>query len=126
MFRISKPILMIVALLATFALGPGAAAAGEPGLRHRFFMAGSVIEASAESVYLCIGTAEGAKVGQVLEVVRIRRDRTVNAKHGVRFRRHDVATVKIESIVDEHFARASVVTGRAKKGDIVRLADNER
>ena len=85
-------------------------------------MAGSVIEASAEGIYLCIGTAEGAKPGQVLNVVRVTRDRG-NPKQGVRFHREKVGKVKVDAIVDEHFAQATVVDGKVEKGDIVRLAD---
>lgn len=99
-----------------------AARADDPGIRHTVFMAGSVIEASAEGIYLCIGTAEGAKPGQVLNVVRVTRDRG-NPKQGVRFHREKVGKVKVDAIVDEHFAQATVLDGKVEKGDIVRLAD---
>jgi hypothetical protein len=86
-------------------------------------MAGSVIESSAEGIYLCIGTAEGAAPGQVLDVVRVTRVRSGNPKQGVRFHREKVGKVKVDAIVDEHFAQATVVDGKVEKGDIVRLAD---
>ena len=115
-------------VFAAFLIAPSvlavapAARAENPGIRHTVFMAGSVIEASAEGIYLCIGTAEGAKPGQVLNVVRVTRDRG-NPKQGVRFHREKVGKVRVDAIVDEHFAQATVVDGKVEKGDIVRLAD---
>ncbi len=100
-----------------------AARAESPGIRHTVFMAGSVIEASAEGIYLCIGTADGAEPGQVLNVVRMTRNRSGNPKQGVRFHRERVGKVRVDAIVDEHFAQATVVDGKVEKGDIVRLAD---
>ncbi|HBL26597.1 MAG TPA: hypothetical protein DD490_07170 [Acidobacteria bacterium] len=102
---------------------PGAAAE-DPGIRHTFFMAGSIIEASAEGIYLCIGSPDGARVGQQLDVVRITRVPSHGPKQqGARFKREKIGTVRIDAIVDEHFAQATVTSGRAEKGDIVRLAD---
>jgi hypothetical protein len=99
------------------------AAASNPGVRHSVFMAGSVIESSVDGVYLCIGTSEGAQVGQQLDVVRLTRDTGINPKQGARFKRQKVGTVRIDAIVDEHFAQATVISGQAEKGDIVRLAE---
>lgn len=101
------------------------ATAADPGIRHTVFMAGSVIESSAEGIYLCIGAPEGAKAGQVLDVVRLTRDRSVNPKQGIRFTSEKVGTIMIDAIVDEHFARATPVEGHAEKGDIVRLSHAE-
>ena len=123
MTRTSKLALAASLLALTTWLAVPAARADDPGIRHTVFMAGSVIEASAEGIYLCVGTAEGASPGQVLDVVRVTRDRNVNPKQGVRFHREEVGKVKIDAIVDEHFAQATVLDGKVEKGDIVRLAD---
>ncbi|MEP7012600.1 MAG: hypothetical protein ABJC13_19940 [Acidobacteriota bacterium] len=119
--RILPILLIAVAALATPVVATGA---GEPGIWHSVFMAGSVIESSSEGVYLCIGTPDGAKVGQALEVVRMIRDPGVNPKQGARFHPERVGSVRIDSIVDEHFAKATVTSGKARKGDIVRLKDS--
>ena len=37
--------------------------------------------------------------------------------------REKVGKVKVDAIVDEHFAQATVVDGKVEKGDIARLAD---
>lgn len=87
-------------------------------------MAGSVLESTETEIYLCIGTSEGAEVGQELDVVRVTRDTSTNPKHGLRFKHRKVGTVRIDAIVDEHFAKATVVGGEGEKGDIVRLSDS--
>lgn len=114
-----------LALVLALAGGAGTlwAVGNDPGLRHRVFMAGSVIESTATEIYLCIGTSEGAEVGQQLEVVRVTRDTSANPKQGLRFKHRKVGTVRIDAIVDEHFAQATIVAGEAEKGDIVRLGD---
>lgn len=118
-----KVTLLTLASLLFLGLATAVPAAEDPGIRHRVFMAGSVIESSAEGIFLCIGTSEGARVGQELEVVRITRDQSVNPKQGMKFKREKVGTVRIDSLVDEHFAQATVLSGAAEKGDIVRLVN---
>ena len=116
-------ICLALSLVAVFTTAAASASPGDPGIRHSVFMAGSVIEASAKEVNLCIGTPEGAQVGAQLDVVRVTRDPGVNPKQGARFRWEKVGTIRIDAIVDEHFARATVVSGRVKKGDIAQLGE---
>ncbi len=80
-------------------------------------MKGSIIETSDSEVYLCIGSKDGASVGQELDVykiVRVTRARPT-------FRREHTGKVKITEIIDEHFAKATVISGKAEKDDIVEL-----
>lgn len=112
----------LIVLVTVLVAGPTPAAASEPGLGHTF-MAGSVIESSPEGVYICLGSPDGAAVGQQFDVVRVTRDRSGNPKQGARFKRTKVGTVRIDAIVDEHFAEATVTSGSVEKGDIVRLSE---
>lgn len=123
MTRNSKSVFAASVLAASTLLVVPAAPAGEPGIRHTVFMAGRVIEASADAIYLCIGTADGARPGQVLDVVRVTRDSRANARQGVRIHREKVGTVKVDAVVDEHFAQAMVLDGEVAAGDIVGLGD---
>jgi len=82
---------------------------------HRYVMRGSIIEASGSEVYLCIGSKDGASVGQELDVYEIIETKPTP------FRRVLVGKVKITEIVDEHFAKATVISGKAEKNDIVEL-----
>jgi len=79
---------------------------------HGFLMKGSIIEASDSDVYLCIGSKDGASVGQELDVYKIK---------ARPFRRVHTGKVKITEIIDEHFAKATVISGKAEKNDIVEL-----
>ncbi len=84
---------------------------------HGFLMKGSIIEASNSDVYLCIGSKDGASVGQELDVYKI----IQRQSKATPFRRELIGKVKITEIIDEHFAKATVVSGKAEKNDIVEL-----
>lgn len=116
--------------IASFAVGPLALslvswlpvrAAEEPSAYHRYLMKGSIIENDGSALYLCIGTHDGAEVGQELDVVRVKRAPGGGKSGIVRFERKQVGRVRIEEITDEHFARAKLLSGEAKKGDLVEL-----
>jgi hypothetical protein len=79
-------------------------------------MKGSIIETSDSDVYLCIGSKDGASVGQELDIYKIIKTKSVTP-----FKRVHTGKVKITEIVDEHFARATVISGKAEKNDIVEL-----
>jgi hypothetical protein len=105
-------------ILATFVifLMSSCAAMGQK-VYHGFLMKGSIIETSDSDVYLCIGSKDGASVGQELDVykvIRVTRARPT-------FRPEHTGKVKITEIMDEHFARATVISGKAEKNDIVEL-----
>ncbi len=84
---------------------------------HRFVMKGSIIETSDSDVYLCIGSRDGAAVGQELDVYKIIQTKP----EALHFRRVHTGKVRITEIIDEHFAKANVISGRAEKNDIVEL-----
>jgi hypothetical protein len=108
--------------LALAAFAPVLAVGGEqPSLHHRYLMKGSIVEVTSGEVYLCVGRSDGAEAGQVLDVVRVSRIPSGPKAGGVGFIRKPVGKVRIDAVVDEHFARATVVSGEALKGDIVEL-----
>ena len=114
MFRkvgIENAVSLILAIFIAFLMFSCAA------VYHGLLMKGSIIEASDSEVYLCIGSKDGASVGQELDVykvIRVTRARPT-------FRREHTGKVRIIEIVDEHFARATVIFGKAEKDDIVEL-----
>jgi hypothetical protein len=105
-------------ILATFVifLMSSCATVGQK-VYHGFLMKGSIIETSDSEVYLCIGSKDGASVGQELDVYKIiqRQSKTTP------FRRERTGKIKITEIIDEHFAKATVTSGKAEKNDIVEL-----
>ena len=108
----------LTATLALLAGVPLASSANAQGLAHSFFMRGQVVEADAQGIVLCVGKKDGAKAGQVLNVVRITPAPGPRAKN---FRRETVGQVRIVEIIDDHFASATLVTGKADKHDLVEL-----
>ncbi len=93
----------------------------DPGFSHRVMMKGSIVYAGEEGVILCIGTNDGASVGQELDVMRIKSEPGGSPKAAPRFSRAKVGKVRIQEIVDEHFAKAKVIEGEAAANDIVEL-----
>jgi hypothetical protein len=89
-------------------------------VRHGFFMKGSILETYDSEVYLCIGAKDGARVGQELDVIKI--TSSGNPKSGFMFKRELTGKVRISEIIDEHFAKATIISGKAEKNSIVELA----
>ncbi len=84
--------------------------------RHKYFMRGQVLEVEDGKAYLCIGSEEGAKVGQVFTVHRYVK---IGGARGS-YRTDLVGTVKITE-VETHMAWAQIVTGDVKANDVVDL-----
>ncbi len=107
-------------LFASLLAAACASAADSPSLRHTFFMRGHIVEMQDAALVVCIGQADGASVGQTLDVVRHRRVATGPKGMG-RFKREVVGQVRIDAIVDEHYAEATLVSGEAGQRDSVEL-----
>lgn len=86
---------------------------------HGVLMKGSIIETSDSEIYLCIGKKDGASVGQELDVYKIISS-TTNPKVPM-FRREHTGKIKIIEIIDDHFAKAIIISGKAEKNDIVEI-----
>lgn len=84
---------------------------------HSAFMRGSIIESAGADVYLCVGSADGAQVGQEMDVYRV--DSKFDHKSGQwNFTRVPTGKIRITQIVDEHFAKASIISGAVAKNEI--------
>ena len=78
-------------MLALTVASPTAATAA--GIGHSFFMRGSVVGMENGTPSICIGKADGAKVGQVLDAVRVT---TGQGTKGVpAFRREDIGSKRL-------------------------------
>ena len=93
---------------------------GCAGLEHSYhenIMKGTILEKTGSDVYLCIGTKDGALVGQELSVYSLKK---LTAKGRLRdWEREFTGKIKITEIVDEHFAKGKVISGSVKENDIV-------
>lgn len=84
--------------------------------RHEYLMRGQVLEVEDGTAYLCIGSEQGAKVGQVFTVHRYVKIAGARGSYRIDL----VGTVKITE-VETHMAWAKIVTGDVKANDVVEL-----
>jgi hypothetical protein len=107
-----------VLLVLLFATTMGCATLESAG--HKYVMRGSVLDVSDGTAYLCIGTEQGAKVGQEFTVYRyIRMIGYPKGKHPA-YRTETVGRVKITN-TESHMATAKILTGDVKEKDVVEL-----
>ncbi|QWR76908.1 hypothetical protein [Candidatus Magnetomonas plexicatena] len=110
----SLRLFLLAITVATLMVG---GCAGLEQAHHGYFMKGSILEKTGDDVYLCIGTKDGTKVGQELDVYRSKRSNTKSRD----WERVFTGKVKITEIVDEHFAKGKVISGTVKENDIAEL-----
>jgi hypothetical protein len=102
-----------------------AAVAGMPalalaqGIVHKYLMRGQVLDVQDNALVVCVGTADGAVVGQELDVVRHVPSTAPSGKAPHFFRRENVGKVRITALVDDHYAQATVISGNIRVNDTV-------
>jgi hypothetical protein len=117
--NIRRLLFLALIMIGLFILASCAAIQQQPAY-HSMVMKGSIIHTTDTGVYLCIGRNDGASVGQELNVHRITLTGEPKAPS---FKREKIGKVKITEIIDEHFATATIISGKAEKNDIVELAN---
>ncbi|MFZ5635588.1 MAG: hypothetical protein ACOY82_03270 [Pseudomonadota bacterium] len=114
-------ILVHLALISVVLALSSIAIADDGGIRHGFIMRGQVIDTDRNSVVVCIGRRDGAEVGQILDVVRHKKSTRSSRANYPQYERTVVGSVRITEVFDDHYARAEVVQGTAKRSDIIEL-----
>lgn len=99
----------------------GATPVMSQGIGHTWFMRGSIVRIDSTGTVVCIGKADGAEVGQTLEVYRLVVHPGPNKGSGPTYHRQDVGEVRIDHVFDDHFAHVTVTKGRPARNDIVEL-----
>jgi hypothetical protein len=99
-------------------LGLSGCATSSPAY-HSYVMQGQVLSMEGNTLNVCIGERDGAAVGQVLDVVRHVPRMSSPKATTPSYRRQDVGTVRIVSLLDEHYATAVVVSGQPQVNDTV-------
>ena len=105
------------------AIGAGSVSAGCASLldgRAR----GHVLSVSDDTIEVDIGSADGAASGQELEVGRWARSPWIAPKNGGGLTLARVGHAKVEQVVDDHHSQATILDGRGRKGDVVRVDTN--
>ncbi|TMM42402.1 hypothetical protein [Colwellia ponticola] len=87
---------------------------------HNYLMRGQVVSDLPNNIVVCVGLDDGAKVGQILNTYRFIMNN--NYGRGTRtFTKVEKGQVIIEEIIDQHFAKVSVLKGTVNKSDMVQL-----
>lgn len=107
-----------VLLVLLFATTMGCATLESAG--HKYVMRGSVLDVSDGTAYLCLGTEQGAKVGQEFTVNRYIRTFTSPKGQQPAYKIETVGRVKITN-TESHMATAKILTGDVKENDVVDL-----
>jgi hypothetical protein len=91
--------------------------------RHEVLMKGQILEVTDNSAYLCIGSKDGAEVGDQFVVYKFTRVANPDSKYAAHphYEREQVGKIKITEIVDEHMAKANIVAGEVKPNYFVEL-----
>ena len=103
---------LVLVLVTTFIT-----ACANSSFYHEKIMRGQIVGFDTEEIVVCIGTNDGADIGQELQVYRSNWDNT--SLEGDDYHYDYVGRVKILSIVNDHFARAKVLEGKLIKYDMV-------
>lgn len=83
-------------------------------------MRGQVITASLDDIVICVGLDDEAQLGQQLTAYRF--FETSNIGEGdEKFERRNIGKVRIEKIINDHYAKVNVIEGNVKKHDMVQL-----
>ena len=91
---------------------------------HQYLMQGQVLSVEGDSLVVCLGERDGAKVGQEMAVVRHVLQSAASKAAGPGFRRELIGKVRIATVFDEHYASAQVLNGSPQVNDVVEL-DNK-
>jgi hypothetical protein len=105
-----------LALAASLVLG---GCATNSASYHRLVMQGQVLSMDGGTLTVCIGDEDGARVGQVLDVVRHVPRTGAPKASGPSYRREPVGSARVETLFDGHYATAVVVSGQPRVTDMV-------
>lgn len=113
-----KRTLLQAILMIFIATTMGCATLGSAG--HKYVMRGSVLEVNDGIAYVCLGTEQGAKVGQEFMVYRYVKAPTAPKTQPPQYRVDAVGRVKIIE-TESHMAQARILNGDVKENDVVEL-----
>jgi len=91
------------------------------GIAHSVIMRGQVIDIQKGEPVVCLGSADGAKVGQIFEVYRINRQRIEGKTPSQVYGRDLIGRIRIDHIFNNHFSHAVVTAGSPAVHDVVEL-----
>jgi hypothetical protein len=87
---------------------------------HEYVMSGKVVTVEDSKVVVCVGDEDGAEPGMVLDVFAIIYTGTI-LEGSDNYRQEMVGEIRIDSIIDEHFARGTIIKGSISPNDVAEL-----
>ena len=107
-------------VVIVFVAGIFIAGCSNNGLYHNYLMRGQVVEIKDDKTVVCIGKYDGAQVGQELKVMRFT-PKIAPAEGEDSYIVSTIGKVKVVEIINDHFARVSLVSGEIRTHDMVEL-----
>jgi hypothetical protein len=91
--------------------------------RHKLLMKGQILEVIDNAAYLCIGSKDGAEVGDQFTVYKFTRIENPNSKYADQpyYKREVAGRIKIVEVFDEHMAKAIILSGEVKPPYVAEL-----
>jgi hypothetical protein len=90
---------------------------------HDSLMGGQVVSADGSNVVVCIGSGAGIEPGLIMAVSQVNYVGSITEGND-NYSLEPVGSIRIDTIIDKHFARATVVNGKVEKYNTVQLEDN--
>lgn len=117
MFRTLSRLILILSFSGFFAACSGTQ------FHHEYVMSGTVVAVQGSKVVVCVGNEDGAKPGMVLDVFAIEYTGTI-MEGTDSYSKKRVGEIRIDSIINEHFARGSIVEGHIEPNNVAELRGN--
>jgi spermidine/putrescine-binding protein len=113
----------IISLLFLILIVIMAGCASMESFGHKYMMRGQILDITDGVAYLCIGSMDGAEVGQEYTVYTFERTTNPNPKYAAQpyFVKKKAGKIRITEIVDEHMATAKILAGQVKVNDVAEL-----
>lgn len=110
---------VLVSAVVTFAALIAGCVPG--GVRHGWIMRGEVLAIDNGIATVCIGTRDGAQVGQVFDVQHITMKPAPPKGISPTIIRSNAGRVEIVDLFEEHYAHAKILVGSPTVNDVVEL-----
>lgn len=92
---------------------------------HDSFMSGVVAEVKDKEALVCISGRPDVQPGTVLEVFTLRQGSNAVFHDNWGYQRLLSGQVKVTEVVDEHFAKVTLIKGRIRKHDMIESPDKD-
>jgi hypothetical protein len=86
-------------------------------------MRGSVVRASENTIVVCLGSDEPIEPGAIFSVNRATYSGSIDADTDT-YSRENVGKIRILRPLNDHFAKARIIDGEAKSGDMIEQASD--